>query len=98
MLSLIDSRRGPVDLDLKLWQMLEDMRVPFQVVLTKCESLKPQQLHLVNLRVIEMLKAFGERAHPYIHVTSSLKQLGIHELRLSIANIGYTHKYKKSIV
>lgn len=97
VLSLIDSRRGPVNLDVKLWSMLEEMHVPFQVVLTKCERLKPHELHMVCSRVIEMLKAFGERAHPYVHSTSALRQLGIAELRLSIAHIGYTHKAKQHI-
>lgn len=98
VLSLVDSRKGPGPLDMKLWDMLLDMELPFQVVLTKCESLRPHQLHLVCSRVIEMLQAFGERAHPYVHNTSALRQLGIAELRLSIAYIGYTHRAKKRIV
>nr|BAN65309.1 GTP-binding protein, putative [Babesia bovis] len=97
VLSLIDARRGPMERDLKLWSMLEELRVPFQVVLTKCEALKPIELHMVCQSVAEMVLAHGETVHPYIHSTSALKQLGIHELRLSIAHIASTHKAKKQL-
>ncbi|GFE53619.1 GTP-binding [Babesia ovis] len=98
VLSLIDSRKGPIELDMKLWNMLEEMRVPFQVVLTKCESLKQHELHIMCQRVLEMLKVHGEWVYPYIHSTSALKQLGIAELRLSISHIAYTQKAKKHLV
>ncbi|ORM39802.1 GTP-binding protein EngB [Babesia sp. Xinjiang] len=98
VLSLIDSHKGPVELDIKLWNMLENMKIPFQVVLTKCEALKQHELHIVCQKVIEMLKAHGEWAHPYVHATSAFKQLGITELRLAIAHIAYTHKAKRHLV
>ncbi|CDR95959.1 GTP-binding protein, putative [Babesia bigemina] len=98
LLSLIDSHKGPGELDVKLWEMLQEMRLPFQVVLTKCEALKPHELHLVCQRTVEMLKAYGDCVHPYVHATSALRQLGIAELKLSIAHIAYTHAAKRNIV
>ncbi|XP_954521.1 GTP-binding protein, putative [Theileria annulata] len=38
--SLVDSIKGPVKEDFKLWSMLNEMEIPFQVVLTKCDRLK----------------------------------------------------------
>ncbi|BAM38717.1 uncharacterized protein TOT_010001220 [Theileria orientalis strain Shintoku] len=40
ILSLVDSIKGPVAEDYKLWSMLRDMQIPFQVVLTKCDRVK----------------------------------------------------------
>ncbi|GBE59823.1 GTP-binding protein [Babesia ovata] len=98
LLSLIDSHKGPEELDIKLWDMLQEMRLPFQVVLTKCEALRPHELHLVCQRTVEMLKAYGDCVHPYVHATSALRQLGIAELKLSIAHIAYTHAAKRNLV
>ncbi|KAK2197181.1 bifunctional P-loop containing nucleoside triphosphate hydrolase/GTP binding domain/EngB-type guanine nucleotide-binding (G) domain [Babesia duncani] len=98
ILTLIDAKKGPRELDLKLWEMLTDMEIPFQVVFTKCESLKPLELHLVYSKTIEMVKAYHEVLYPFIHATSTLQKLGIVELCSDVAYIAFNCKLTSNIV
>ncbi|AFZ80415.1 hypothetical protein BEWA_032680 [Theileria equi strain WA] len=96
VLSLVDSRKGPVVEDFKLWDMLQEMEIPFQVILTKCEGLKPIELHMLYSKVIEILKGFSQAEH-YVHATSARRNLGIQELRLSISHIVFSRLQRSYI-
>ncbi len=77
---LIDSRHGIKANDLEIMGELDEAAVSYQVVLTKCDKIKPMPLARL---VAETGKALAKRpaAHPEIAATSSEKQSGIAELR-----------------
>eukprot|EP00375_Theileria_parva_P003043 XP_765724.1 hypothetical protein [Theileria parva strain Muguga] len=97
ILSLVDSMKGPVKEDFKLWSMLNEIEIPFQVVLTKCDRLKPEELHLKYSKLIHILKDY-EIFDQYVYATSATRLLGIHELRLSISHIALKKKTESKLV
>nr|PVC54216.1 hypothetical protein MACL_00003183 [Theileria orientalis] len=97
ILSLVDSIKGPVAEDYKLWSMLRDMQIPFQVVLTKCDRVKPEELHLQYSKLIEMLKEY-ENFDQYVYATSATRNLGIDELRLSLSHIALTKRAESQLL
>jgi GTP-binding protein len=60
--------------------------VSYQLVLTKADKLTPAELAAAVAR-IEAEAAKRPAAHPELHVTSSLKGMGIAELRAEIAQL-----------
>ncbi|UKJ87732.2 hypothetical protein MACJ_000172 [Theileria orientalis] len=97
ILSLLDSIKGPVAEDYKLWSMLSEMQIPFQVVLTKCDRIKPEELHLQYSKLIEILKEY-ESFDQYIYATSATRNLGIDELRLSLSHIALTKRAESQLL
>ncbi len=83
---LIDARRGIGTRDLEIMDLLAEAAVPFQIVLTKCDLLKPVEL---ETRVAG-LRSFARRrraAVPEPIATSARTGLGIAELRASLAEL-----------
>jgi GTP-binding protein len=86
---LIDSRRGPLPLDRSVMTWLDDKGIPYSVVLTKADQVAvPMVVKEVNSLCLryasqQALEEFVAQS-PVIHVTSSQKSLGIHELMLSV--------------
>lgn len=77
---LIDSRRGVGIKDLDMMKMLDDAAVSYQVVLTKSDKISAAELEKV--KALSQAKAAKFTAcYPYINVTSSVKGLGIAELK-----------------
>ena len=86
VLVLIDSRHGIKDVDRKIFKMLDDAAVSYQVVLTKIDKVKAAQLE----RLLENTHAELARhvaAHPIVRATSSAKTQGIEELRADLARL-----------
>ena len=85
-LVLIDSRHGLKPIDLEMMGMLDRAAVPYQVVLTKGDKVKP-----TGLAKIRELTAGGLRKHTAAHpegaITSAEKGWGIPELRASLATL-----------
>ena len=83
---LIDSRRGVMDNDLAVMELLDSAAVSYGLVLTKADELKPKDGEAA-------LTAAGQEAAKHtaalqeIHLTSSLTGQGMPELRTSIANL-----------
>lgn len=81
---LIDSRHGLKSSDLEVMDLLDEVAVIYQIVLTKTDKIKPTALE-------GLLKATGEAvrkrpaAHPDIRATSSEKGDGVAELRAELA-------------
>jgi GTP-binding protein len=86
---LIDSRRGPLPLDRSVMTWLDDKGIPYSVVLTKADQVAiPMVVKEVNALCLRYAsqQALEESVtqSPVVHVTSSQKSLGIHELMLSV--------------
>ncbi|WP_029011060.1 ribosome biogenesis GTP-binding protein YihA/YsxC [Azospirillum halopraeferens] len=83
---LIDSRHGLKPNDHEIMTMLDQAAVPYQVVLTKADKVKPAELDAVRARTAADLKKHPA-AFPEVHVTSSEKGEGIPELRAALATL-----------
>jgi GTP-binding protein len=81
---LIDGRHGIKPVDRELMDMLDEAAVSFQVVLTKCDKVKPSELQQRLAATGAELKTHTA-AYPDIAVTSAHKATGIEELRAEIA-------------
>ena len=81
---LIDSRHCLKDIDLETMGMLDAVRVPYVVVLTKADKLKAPELAAVLAQVEEELKSHPV-AVPKPYPTSADKKQGIAELRAFLA-------------
>jgi GTP-binding protein len=77
---LIDSRHGLKPVDIETMSLLDESAVPYQIVLTKTDKIKPTEAEETRAKVAEMAK-IHPAAHPEIHLTSSEKNYGIKELR-----------------
>jgi GTP-binding protein len=80
LLLLIDSRVGFKEPDLKLMDILDEAALSYQIVMTKADEVKPDELEINRARLAIQL---GRRpaAHPEIIVTSSREGTGIDRLR-----------------
>ena len=83
---LIDSRVGLKDLDRDMMEMLDAAAVVYQVVLTKVDKLKSDELE-TTMSTISNELAKRTAAHPMLALTSSSKSLGIRELRAGLASL-----------
>jgi GTP-binding protein len=83
---LIDSRVGLKDLDRDMMEMLDAAAVVYQVVLTKVDKLKSDELETTTSMISDELVK-RSAAHPMLALTSSNKSLGIRELRAGLASL-----------
>ncbi len=77
---LIDARRGVLDLDHAVMDLLDEAAVSHCLVLTKSDELKPAELEAVRVAAL----ADGAKhtaAYPGIFVTSALKRSGLEPLQ-----------------
>jgi len=82
-LVLIDARRGVMQVDDDFMRVLDDSAVNFQIVLTKADSLRREEL----LEVQNYTEAAVKRhvaAHPKVITTSALTKDGIRDLQEEI--------------
>ena len=83
---LIDARHGLQGKDIKVMKDLDEAAVSYQVVLTKCDKVKPGALeHLTDTTTERIAKHVA--AHPIIIPTSSVKKEGVETLRAELAMI-----------
>ena len=83
---LIDIRHEPQPIDLEFMQWLGEHQIPFHIIFTKADKLKPGAVerNVANYEAI-MLEQWEEM--PQYFVTSSTKKLGSEELLSYIDNI-----------
>ncbi len=81
---LVDSRRGLMDTDEEVMDMLDSSAVTYQIVLTKVDKVSKTESDKIAAKIGEKLKKRGA-AHPVVRMTSSEKGWGIAELRAEIA-------------
>lgn len=83
---LIDSRHGIMDHDDEMFDLLDEAAVPYQIVLTKADKIKPTELAALEADTLKKL-AKRAAAMPSLHVTSSDKGTGMDGLRAEIAGL-----------
>ncbi|MEG6508497.1 ribosome biogenesis GTP-binding protein YihA/YsxC [Methyloligella sp. 2.7D] len=81
---LVDSRHGLKDSDRATMALMDESAVSYQVVLTKADKPKSQELAKVMEKLAAEL-AKHPAAHPEILITSSREGYGLPELRAAIA-------------
>lgn len=81
---LIDSRHGTKTMDREIMTLLDTAAVPYQLVLTKADKLKPPARERIAAEVAGETKDFIAR-HPEILVTSAQKKWGLDEVRAEAA-------------
>ena len=83
---LIDSRHGSKESDIELMNMLDETAVTYQIVLTKIDKIKKDEIDKVQIKTTTLI-AKRPAAYPNIILTSSEKKSGLDELRSTIASI-----------
>ncbi|MEM6902971.1 MAG: ribosome biogenesis GTP-binding protein YihA/YsxC [Pseudomonadota bacterium] len=81
---LIDSRHGIKDRDTEILKLLDQAAVPYQVILTKIDKIKASELE----KCLEQTKTRLVKhpaAHPEVIASSSEKNIGLDEIRASLA-------------
>jgi GTP-binding protein len=83
---LVDARHGLKDSDAPMFDALGQVAVSHQIVLTKCDAIKPAEL---AQRIAEIAVALAKRpaAYPKVLATSAHDGTGIPELRAAIARL-----------
>ena len=83
---LIDSRHGLKPPDREIMKMLDTTAAPYQIVLTKSDKIKVTELEAVKAATETALKSHAA-AFPTVLATSSEKDVGIAELRATLADL-----------
>jgi len=83
---LVDARRGITNSDNETMIMFDKLAISYQIVITKIDKLNSKELSSVFNSVKEKCKT-KPAAHPFIHLTSSVKGIGIKFLRADIARM-----------
>jgi len=81
---LIDARHGLKPVDRPLMDMFDETAVSFQIVLTKADKVKAEELDGL-LKALEKELKSHTAAHPVVHVTSAHDGAGIAGLRAELA-------------
>lgn len=87
---LIDSRRGIQSIDQQYIQYIQSLNsnVPYHIVLTKTDKLKPYELdQLIHGIRLQLTDEFYSNCIPQLIVTSTVNNTGINELRTSIIHM-----------
>lgn len=82
--ALVDSRHGLKPNDKELFDLLAEYALSFQVVLTKTDKLKANELEAVIESTTKQITAYTP-AHPKVLATSSAKKIGFEPLQAEIA-------------
>ena len=83
---LIDSRRGVMDIDLAVMELLDRSAVSYGLVLTKIDELKPAEAETALAAAATEARRHTA-ALEEIHATSSRDKVGLNELRTSLAQL-----------
>ncbi|MES1151091.1 MAG: ribosome biogenesis GTP-binding protein YihA/YsxC [Dongia sp.] len=86
LLLLIDSRVGFKEPDLKLMDLLDEVALSYQIVMTKADEMKADEIEIARARLAIQLER-RPAAHPEIIVTSSRSKAGIDQLRTELAAV-----------
>jgi len=83
---LIDSRVGFKPPDLTLMDLLDEVALSYQIVMTKADEMKADELEINRARLAVALQR-RPAAHPQIIATSARKGTGIETLRAEMAAV-----------
>ena len=82
---LIDSRRGLKENDIEVMEILDEFGVSYQIVLTKSDEIKNEEIEKVVAR-IKKIDLKHTALHPKILITSSKNKTGLIDLMDEIAS------------
>lgn len=80
---LIDGRRGLLEADLEIMELLDDIACPYQLTLTKVDTLTSAERKAV-FSALKAAAASHPAAHPDVLATSAREKEGIVEIRTAI--------------
>jgi len=83
---LVDSRHGLKDSDRDIMTLLDEAAVNYQLVLTKGDKIKANEVEKVQ-QAATLALAQHPAAYPHIHVTSAVKGLGLAALRAALSQL-----------
>ncbi|GBQ26657.1 ribosome biogenesis GTP-binding protein YsxC [Gluconacetobacter sacchari DSM 12717] len=83
---LLDARIEIKTSDHEIMTLLDRAAVTFEIVLTKCDALRPGSLEVKRAQVADLARQHPA-AYPEILLTSSENGLGVPELRASLASL-----------
>ena len=89
VLVLVDSRHGAKESDEEMMKLLDDAAVSYQLVLTKMDKLSTAAQPKAVEAALLVARAHTA-AHPDVLATSTLKNWGIEDLRLTMAALAWT--------
>jgi GTP-binding protein len=81
---LIDARRGLLEPEVEVMDLLDRAAVSYQLVLTKTDKLKPEERRAAREKIAAESARHGA-AHPEVLATSSVSGEGLPELRAALA-------------
>jgi len=81
---LLDARRGAMEIDRAVMDLLDSAAVSYCLSLTKIDELTPAQ-HACVLAEVEVLARKHTAAYPELFATSALKALGLDALKVQLA-------------
>ena len=84
VLLLVDARHGLKEADGQMLRMLDEAAVSNQIVLTKSDKLRPDDLSRIHAAVTQEASRHVS-VHPEILASSALTGMGIPELRAELA-------------
>ena len=83
---LVDSRHGLKTNDHKTMSKFQEIALSFQIVLTKCDKVKPDALKETTSNIKQRISNYTT-AHPEIIITSAKKNIGVDELRFFLSEL-----------
>ncbi len=83
---LLDARRGLSEKDIEMINIFNAVGVSYQLVLTKIDELKSDELEKVVKEIAEKSRKFAAQ-HPVILMTSSERDIGIDDLKKAIVEV-----------
>ena len=86
ILLLIDAKLGFKEPDLALMKLMDEAALSYQIVMTKADEMKADELEVNRSRLAIQLER-RPAAHPEIIVTSSRSKAGIDQLRAELAAV-----------
>eukprot|EP00743_Colponemidia_sp_Colp-15_P007817 GILK01008463.1.p1 GENE.GILK01008463.1~~GILK01008463.1.p1 ORF type:complete len:296 (-),score=30.67 GILK01008463.1:262-1110(-) len=86
IISLVDIKHGVKRTDEMLFEMLDQMRIPYQLVLTKADRISPSEADAATKAIAEK---FGAKpfCSPFVHTVSTVTGDGLVPLRASLASV-----------
>ena len=83
---LLDARHGFKDSDLTIMDLLDEVAVNYQIILTKADKTNKNELEQTQSKLQAIMKKHSA-LHPDIITTSTISKYGIEELKLELANL-----------
>jgi GTP-binding protein len=83
---LVDTRRGLMEADKEILELLQEAAVSTQIIMTKADKLKASEREKALEAVKKDLKPYVI-VHPEILLTSSLKKLGVDGVRSAVIDL-----------